>query len=390
MVTIDQDMMSSLPTRILLAKIGLDGHDRGVKVLARGLRDAGMEVIYTGLWQTPAAAAKAAVEEDVDVLGASFHSAAHMTLVPVLKNELARLGRPDIPLAIGGIIPHDDVQPMKDAGCALVFETEVSMATIVREINALAAKTHELRAASVNNGRLDEWLSELPKGNHTALGQLLTWVENGASSDDIAAKLPPAPKEPVIAGFTGAPGVGKSTLIGRVIKELRSRDKTVAVLAVDPVSPITGGSLLGDRARMTMVAADAGVFLRSSASRGELGGLAPATGAMIEVMKRSGIDVLLIETVGAGQNDVTVRQWASPLMLLLMPGAGDELQLDKAGIIEVAEVFVINKADLPGAGKLEAQIRDTLGSKRQIVQTVASHGEGIDTLVDAILGFKKK
>ncbi|MCB9853204.1 MAG: cobalamin B12-binding domain-containing protein [Phycisphaerales bacterium] len=372
-----------------MAKIGLDGHDRGVKVLARGLRDAGMEVIYTGLWQTPAAAAKAAIEEDVDVLGASFHSAAHMTLVPVLKNELAKLGRPDIPVAIGGIIPHDDVQPMKDAGCALVFETEVSMATIVSEINKLAAKTHEHRATNAKNGRLDGWLADLPKGNRAALGQLLTWVENGACPDDIAAKLPAVSKEPVIAGFTGAPGVGKSTLIGRVIRELRDRNKTVGVLAVDPVSPITGGALLGDRARMTMVAADEGVFLRSSASRGELGGLAPTTGAMIEVMKRSNIDVLLIETVGAGQNDFTVRQWASPLVLLLMPGAGDDLQLEKAGIIEVAEVFVINKADLPGAGKLEAQIRETLGSSREIVQTVASHGEGIDILVDSILGFKK-
>lgn len=381
--------MSLPPTRILLAKIGLDGHDRGVKVLARGLRDAGMEVIYTGLWQTPAAAAKAAIEEDVDVLGASFHSAAHMTLVPVLKSELAKLGRPDIPVAIGGIIPHDDVQPMKDAGCDLVFETEVSMAKIVADINALAAKTHERRSDSANNGRLDQWLSDLPKGNRAALGQLLTWVENGAAADDIASKLPAVGKEPVVAGFTGAPGVGKSTLIGRVIKELRNRDKSVAVLAVDPVSPITGGALLGDRARMTMVAADDGVFLRSSASRGEMGGLAPTTGAMIEVMKRSGIDVLLIETVGAGQNDFTVRQWASPLVLLLMPGAGDELQLEKAGIIEVAEVFVINKADLPGAGKLEAQIRETLGSDREIVQTVASHGEGIDKLVDAMLGFKK-
>jgi len=348
-----------------------------------------MEVIYTGLWQTPAAAAKAAIEEDVDVLGASFHSAAHMTLVPVLKNELARQGRPDIPVAIGGIIPHDDVQPMKDAGCDLVFETEVSMATIVSEINALAAKSHERRADCAGNGRLAGWLEALPTGNRAALGQLLTWVENGASSDDVASKLPAVGKAPVIAGFTGAPGVGKSTLIGRVIKELRNRDKTVAVLAVDPVSPITGGALLGDRARMTMVAADEGVFLRSSASRGELGGLAPTTGAMIEVMKRSGVDVLLIETVGAGQNDFTVRQWASPLVLLMMPGAGDDLQLEKAGIIEVAEVFVINKADLPGAGKLEAQIRETLGSDREIVQTVASHGEGIDKLVDAIIGFKK-
>jgi len=381
--------MDRTPTRILLAKIGLDGHDRGVKVLARGLRDSGMEVIYTGLWQTPAAAAKAAVEEDVDVLGASFHSAAHLTLVPVLIEELKKLGRSDIPVAIGGIIPPDDVQAMRDAGCALIFETEVSMEKIVSDVNALADKVVEQRRAAEQSDQLDKWLNGLAAGERVSIGRVLTWVENGASADDIAMRLPPASHNIVTVGFTGAPGVGKSTLIGRLIKELRKRDKRVAVLAVDPASPLTGGALLGDRARMTMAAGDDGVFLRSSASRGELGGIAPTTGAMIEVLKRTNIDVVLVETVGAGQNDVTVRQYASPLALLLMPGAGDDLQMEKAGIVEVAELFVINKADLDGAGKLEAQIRETVGSDRPIVQTVASHGEGIDKLADEILAFRK-
>jgi len=372
-----------------LAKIGLDGHDRGVKVLARGLRDAGMEVIYTGLWQTPAAAAKAAVEEDVDVLGASFHSAAHLTLVPVLIQELKKLGRADIPVAIGGIIPPDDVQAMRDAGCALIFETEVSMEKIVSDVNALADKVSEQRRAAERSEQLDKWLNGLAAGDRVSIGRVLTWVENGAPADEIAKRLPSASHNMVTVGFTGAPGVGKSTLIGRLIRELRKRDKRVAVLAVDPASPLTGGALLGDRARMTMAAGDEGVFLRSSASRGELGGIAPTTGAMIEVLKRTNIDVVLVETVGAGQNDVTVRQYASPLALLLMPGAGDDLQMEKAGIVEVAELFVINKADLDGAGKLEAEIRETVGSDRPIVQTVASHGEGIDKLADEILAFKK-
>jgi len=381
--------MDRTPTRILLAKIGLDGHDRGVKVLARGLRDAGMEVIYTGLWQTPAAAAKAAVEEDVDVLGASFHSAAHLTLVPVLMQELKKLGRADIPVAIGGIIPPDDVQAMRDAGCALIFETEVSMEKIVSDVNALADKVAAQRRAAEQSEQLDKWLNGLAAGDRVSIGRVLTWVENGASADEIAKRLPSASHNMVTVGFTGAPGVGKSTLIGRLIRELRKRDKRVAVLAVDPASPLTGGALLGDRARMTMAAGDEGVFLRSSASRGELGGIAPTTGAMIEVLKRTNIDVVLVETVGAGQNDVTVRQYASPLALLLMPGAGDDLQMEKAGIVEVAELFVINKADLDGAGKLEAEIRETVGSDRPIVQTVASHGEGIDKLADEILAFKK-
>ncbi len=381
--------MQTTPTRILLAKIGLDGHDRGVRVLARELRDAGMEVIYTGLWQTPASAAKAAVEEDVDILGASFHSAAHMTLVPVLMEELRKLGRADIPVALGGIIPADDVQAMKDAGVAIVFETEASMKTIVSEINALAAKTKAKRAEATAKGDLDRWLTAMSDGNRAALARVLTWVEDTASPIEVERRLPKRESKTIVIGLTGAPGVGKSTLIGKLLKELRGRGKRVAVVAVDPASPITGGALLGDRARMTQHAGDEGVFLRSCASRGHLGGVAPSTGAMVDVIKQAGIDVLLIETVGAGQNDVEVRKWASPLVLLLMPGSGDDLQMDKAGITEVANIFVINKADLPGADRLASHIREALGASRPVIQTVASHGKGVAELVDAVLAFKK-
>ena len=376
--------MQKIATRIVLAKVGLDGHDRGVKVLARSLRDAGMEVIYTGLWQTPAAAAKAAIEEDADVLGVSFHSAAHLTLVPIVMQELKKLGRPDMPVAIGGIIPPDDVAFIKSTGVSAVFEPEVSMDSIVTEINRLAAESRTRRATEVESKGLDRWVADMAGGNRAALGRVLTWVENDAKPDEIAGRITGPAQKTLVVGITGAPGVGKSTLINRLLKEFRSRDKSVAVVAVDPASPITGGALLGDRARMTASADDPGVFIRSSASRGELGGLAPTTGGMIHALTRAKIDVLIIETVGAGQNDYTVRQWAHPLVLLLMPGAGDELQLDKAGITEVANVFVINKADLPGADRLEQQIIETLGPKRPVVKTVASKGTGIAELVDVL------
>jgi LAO/AO transport system ATPase len=379
--------MQRTPNRILLAKVGLDGHDRGVKVLARSFRDAGMEVIYTGLWQTPAGAVKAAIEEDVDIFGVSFHSAAHMTLVPILMQELAQSGRADIPVAIGGIIPHDDVPLMKEAGIAAVFEPESSMESIISEINELADQVRRRRADSWAGGDLDKWIDAAASGDRTALGRLLTWVENTPSADEVEKRLPAAGDGTIVVGVTGAPGVGKSTLIGRLMKDLSGRGKQVAAIAVDPASPLTGGALLGDRARMTISTVHPRVFLRSSASRGELGGLAPTTGPMIRTLGMAGFDVLIVETVGAGQSDVAVREWAAPLVLLLMPGAGDELQLAKAGITEVAQVFVINKADLPGADRLEAQIRDTLGTDRPVVKTVASRGVGIGPLADVLLEY---
>ncbi|MEE8169794.1 MAG: GTP-binding protein, partial [Phycisphaerae bacterium] len=221
---------------------------------------------------------------------------------------------------------------------------------------------------------------------HAAIGRVMTWIEAGDALPAVPEAIGAHDRRRMrVIGVTGAPGVGKSTLIGQLIKALRRREKTVAVLAVDPVSPITGGALLGDRARMALTADDQGVYVRSCASRGTMGGLAPTTDLMLRVLDLSGIDVAVVETVGAGQNDVEIRHVASPVVLVLMPGAGDELQLAKAGITEVADVFVINKADLNGADRLAAQIRDTLGADKTIVKTVASRGEGIDALADALL-----
>jgi methylmalonyl-CoA mutase cobalamin-binding domain/chain len=254
--------MERKPNRVLLAKVGLDGHDRGVKVLARSFRDAGMEVIYTGLWQTPAGAVKAAIEEDVDVFGVSFHSAAHLTLVPVIMQELKERGRADIPVAIGGIIPHEDVPVMKDAGVAAVFEPEASMESIIAAIDELSDRTRDRRAKAWSDGELEKWIIGMTAGDRAALGQVLTWIENAANPDELTRRLPAAVHPTIVVGVTGSPGVGKSTLIGRLMKELCARDKHVAVIAVDPASPLTQGALLGDRARMTISAGHPRVFLR--------------------------------------------------------------------------------------------------------------------------------
>jgi LAO/AO transport system kinase len=197
-----------------------------------------------------------------------------------------------------------------------------------------------------------------------------------------------------IIGITGSPGVGKSTLTNALAAELRRRDRTVAILAVDPSSPFSGGALLGDRVRMQSHYADAGVYIRSMASRGHLGGLSFATPQAALVVDAAGFDDVIIETVGVGQSEVEVAATADSTIVALAPGMGDSIQAAKAGILEVADVFVINKADHGGAGKLESEIRGMLemghaaGSDGDwwppICRTVAVRDEGISELVDAL------
>ncbi len=201
-------------------------------------------------------------------------------------------------------------------------------------------------------------------------------------------------------GITGSPGVGKSTLTNAIATELRSRDKTVAILAVDPSSPFTGGALLGDRIRMQGHHADDGVFIRSMATRGHLGGLSVATPLAVGVLDAAGFDVVLIETVGVGQSEVEVAGLSDSTIVALAPGMGDGVQAAKAGILEVADLFVINKADHSGAGKLESELRGMLEYAHAsdpdgtgegswwppIKRTVAVRGEGIPELVDELAG----
>jgi LAO/AO transport system kinase len=194
----------------------------------------------------------------------------------------------------------------------------------------------------------------------------------------------------LVAGFTGPPGAGKSTLVNAVIRELRAAGKTVAVIAVDPSSPISGGAILGDRIRMTAALDDDGVFVRSLASRGYLGGLSPAAVRIIDAFDAAGFDIILLETVGTGQNEIDVAEVADVRVVISAPGLGDDIQAMKSGLLEIADILVVNKGDRPGAEQTMQQlvgalsIRATISDKIPVLKTTATSGEGVDRLLAAI------
>lgn len=230
-------------------------------------------------------------------------------------------------------------------------------------------------------------------GSRRALSRLLTQVENATPAGREALRLLFGRSGRAhVVGVTGPPGAGKSTLVNRLIGEWRARGKTVAVVAVDPSSTLTGGATLGDRVRMMETHADEGVFIRSMATRGNLGGLARATRGIVWLLDAFGFDVVIIETVGVGQDEVAVARTARTTLLLQVPGLGDDIQAIKAGVLEIADLLVVNKADRPGAGELKRDLAMMLtlgghaagGWRVPILDTVASRGEGIAPLADAI------
>ncbi len=241
--------------------------------------------------------------------------------------------------------------------------------------------------------RLQDGCRQLPAGSHHEVGpregrdrvtrgelaRALTRAENGIATPPAGAL------KARIFGITGAPGAGKSTLVAAMIGDLRRRGLRVGVLAVDPSSPFTGGALLGDRIRMGGHENDDGVFIRSMASRGATGGLAPATAAAAAVLAAAGFEIVLIETVGVGQSEVDVSKVADRTAVVLTPGMGDDVQAGKAGILEIADLLVLNKADLPGAALLEKHLREELEAV-PLLKTVASTGEGVPELVEHLLG----
>ncbi len=219
------------------------------------------------------------------------------------------------------------------------------------------------------------------------LARMATGIEN-RDPHALAALEALEPGHGRIVGITGSPGAGKSTLVDALVAELRRRGLTVAVIAIDPSSRISGGAILGDRIRMQRHHADPGIFIRSMATRGSTGGLARATAEMARLMSAAGKDYVIIETVGVGQDEVEIASLAQITVVVLVPGMGDDVQALKAGIMEIADVFAINKADLPGADRVEQDLRAMLslgdGKQPAIVKTVATDGTGIRELAAAV------
>ena len=247
------------------------------------------------------------------------------------------------------------------------------------------------------NPQLQAWISSLRSGDARALARAISTVENRSAgwSDLLKALFPHTGKARVI-GLTGAPGAGKSTLVDQLAKLYRKHNRTVGIIAVDPTSPYTGGAILGDRIRMQDHFADSGIYIRSMATRGSLGGLARATADVTTVLDASGRDLILIETVGVGQDEVDIVRLAEITIVILVPGMGDDVQTIKAGIMEIADIFVINKSDREGAERVEREIRalQSLAGRKDgwtppIVKTVASEGKGIEELATVVAEYEK-
>jgi LAO/AO transport system kinase len=233
-------------------------------------------------------------------------------------------------------------------------------------------------------------VDRLRRGEAAALSRCLSLVEQGGAQADVIGRLAnPATGRAAVVGFSGPPGAGKSTLIDVYIARVRAGGRSVAVAAVDPSSPISGGSVLGDRVRMERHSEDPGVFIRSIASRGHLGGLSESIHRVVDLMDAAGRDVIVVETVGAGQSEVEIAEVADVCVVVNAPNLGDDVQAIKAGLLEIADVLVVNKADLPLASRTADQLRAMLMLRTEqrdvpVIETIATSGVGVDALAAAV------
>jgi len=246
-------------------------------------------------------------------------------------------------------------------------------------------------------GAIQHWVDRIRAGDVRALARAISTIEdNRPESRELLKAIFNFTGRARVIGLTGAPGAGKSTLVDQLAREYRKQERTVGIIAVDPTSPYTGGAILGDRIRMQSHHADPGIYIRSMATRGNLGGLARATTDAATVLDAAGKDIVLIETVGVGQDEIDIVRLADVTVVILVPGMGDDVQTIKAGIMEIADIFVINKSDREGAERVEREIRSmqSLAIRSDkwtppIVKTVATDGRGIPELAAAIVNYEQ-
>ena len=234
-------------------------------------------------------------------------------------------------------------------------------------------------------------------GDLRALARAITTVENGEpQADELLKQLFPHSGRALVVGITGSPGAGKSTLVDRMAAAYRRQEKTVGIIAVDPSSPFSGGAILGDRIRMQGHSSDPGIYIRSMATRGSLGGLARATVDVATLLDAAGRDIVVVETVGVGQDEVDIVKLADVTVVLLVPGMGDDVQTIKAGLMEIADIFAINKADRAGSDRLEAELHALLAISQRadgwapvVLKTVATEGAGVEELLATIERYRE-
>jgi len=246
-----------------------------------------------------------------------------------------------------------------------------------------------LMALTLKPMRVKDLAAKVVKGDRSAVAKAITLVENGGADSALLLRtIGPKLGRAFVLGVTGPPGTGKSSVIDRLAEHYRKKGLKVGIIAIDPTSPLTGGALLGDRVRMVDLTMDEGVYIRSMASRGWAGGLSAAVSDVIQILDASGTDLVIVETVGTGQSDTDIIRVAHAVAVVLMPGMGDDIQASKAGLMEIGDLYLVNKADLPGADDtvvdLLAMVKDQRGRNPAVLKASATSGEGIEAVAAGI------
>lgn len=390
--------------RVLVGKPGLDGHDRGARLIAGAFRDAGFEVIYLGLYQAPEQIVASAIEEDVDLIALSILSGGHNTHLPAVSRLLKERKAEDIVLLAGGVIPYDDIPALKRAGVREVFLPGTPTDSIVSWVKEKVAPGHGQLSGFplAGEGGQEEISGRHPAlslaqrvldGDRRAAARLMRDIDDRSDSASRELKLLSAHRGTAfVVGVTGLPGAGKSVLIDRMVAAYRQQDLLVGVVTIDPTSPFSGGAILGDRMQMGRHADDAGVFIRSLATRGAQGGVSRAAAEVAGVLDAMGMDVVIIETAGAGLGDFEIASIAQTTLVVTVPGAADDVQAIKGGLLEIGDLLVVNKADRAGAERTTRELAAMLemrpaapsGWTARVIRTQGDRGEGVDELISAL------